>query len=88
MAPRRTQKGGLKRILKKCSSFGKYNAKGFPVDVPEGHFVVYVGEKRSRFIVPISWLNNPDFQTLLHEAEEEFGFSHEMGITIPCNELW
>lgn len=81
------QGGGLKRILKKCSSLGKHEGKGSPEDVPEGHFVVYVGQKRSRFILSISWLSHPKFQTLLHEAEEEYGFNHERGIMIPCNEL-
>ncbi|XP_057470254.1 protein SMALL AUXIN UP-REGULATED RNA 12-like [Actinidia eriantha] len=80
----------LKQILKKCSSFGKrhgYEDDGLPQDVPKGHFVVYVGENRSRHIVPISWLARSQFQSLLKRAEEEFGFNHEMGITIPCEEV-
>ncbi|GFY87992.1 SAUR-like auxin-responsive protein family [Actinidia rufa] len=79
----------LKQILKKCSSFGKkngYKDNGLPQDVPQGHFAVYVGENRSRYVVPISWLAHPEFQNLLQRAEEEFGFDHEMGITIPCEE--
>ena len=72
----------LKQILKRCSSLGK--KQGY--DVPKGHFVVYVGENRSRYIVPISILRCPRFQTLLHQAEEEFGFDHEGGLTIPCDE--
>ncbi|URD94385.1 auxin-induced protein, partial [Musa troglodytarum] len=60
--------------------------KGPPVDVPKGHFVVYVGKNRSRFIVPISYLDHPQFQNLLRQAEEEFGFHHHMGLTIPCDE--
>ncbi|CAH9091209.1 unnamed protein product [Cuscuta epithymum] len=59
-----------------------------PNDVPEGHFVVYVGETRRRYIVPISWLSHPEFQRLLRRAEEEFGFSHDMGLTIPCHEQY
>ncbi|PSS29921.1 Auxin-responsive protein [Actinidia chinensis var. chinensis] len=79
----------LKQFLKKCSSFGKkngYEDNGLPQDVPQGHFAVYVGENRSRYVVPISWLAHPEFQNLLQIAEEEFGFDHEMGITIPCEE--
>lgn len=57
-----------------------------PFDVPKGHFVVYVGENRSRYIVPISLLTHPKFQCLLRRAEEEFGFDHDMGLTIPCEE--
>ena len=58
------------------------------VDVPKGQIAVYVGEaQKKRFLVPISYLNQPLFQDLLHKAEEEFGFSHPMGgLTIPCNE--
>ncbi|KAK8585167.1 hypothetical protein V6N13_139102 [Hibiscus sabdariffa] len=80
----------IKQILKRCSSIGKKqncdDEQGLPLDVPKGHFVVYVGENRSRYIVPISFLNRPEFQSLLHQAEEEFGFDHERGLTIPCEE--
>ncbi|XP_073127451.1 auxin-induced protein 15A-like [Henckelia pumila] len=56
-------------------------------DVPKGHFAVYVGESHKRFVVPISYLNQPSFQELLHWAEEEFGYHHPMGhLTIPCTE--
>ncbi|XP_049405183.1 auxin-responsive protein SAUR50-like [Solanum stenotomum] len=51
------------------------------------HFAVYVGENRTRYIVPISFLTHPLFQCLLQCAEEEFGFDHDMGITIPCEEV-
>ncbi|KAF4375301.1 hypothetical protein CsatB_015465 [Cannabis sativa] len=86
----------LKQILKRCSSLGKKNINnngysdeegGLPLDVPKGHFAVYVGENRTRYIVPISFLTHPEFQTLLRRAEEEFGFDHEMGLTIPCEEV-
>lgn len=82
----------LKQILKRCSSLGKkqhssYDEDGLPLDVPKGHFAVYVGEHRSRYIVPISFLSHPEFQCLLRQAEEEFGFDHDMGLTIPCEEV-
>lgn len=80
----------LKQILKRCSSLGKkqaYDEHGLPLDVPKGHFVVYVGENRSRYIIPISFLSHPEFQCLLQRAEEEFGFDHDMGLTIPCEEV-
>ena len=80
----------LKQILKRCSSLGKkngYDEDGLPLDVPKGHFAVYVGENRSRYIVPISFLSHPEFQCLLQRAEEEFGFDHDMGLTIPCEEV-
>ncbi|XAR73787.1 hypothetical protein NMG60_11007874 [Bertholletia excelsa] len=79
----------LKQILKRCSSFGKkhgYDDIGLPDDVPKGHFAVYVGQNRTRHVVPISWLTHPEFLSLLRKAEEEFGFDHEMGLTIPCED--
>ncbi|KAK7409783.1 hypothetical protein VNO78_00096 [Psophocarpus tetragonolobus] len=80
----------LRQILKRCSSLGKrngYDNEGLPLDVPKGHFAVYVGENRTRYIVPISFLTHPEFQSLLRQAEEEFGFDHDMGLTIPCQEV-
>ncbi|KAJ8647956.1 hypothetical protein MRB53_000979 [Persea americana] len=57
------------------------------LDVPKGHFAVYVGESQTRFVIPVSYLKHPSFQDLLSRAEEEFGFDHQMGgLTIPCNE--
>ncbi|CAI9753394.1 unnamed protein product [Fraxinus pennsylvanica] len=85
-----SQSAVLKKILKRCSSLGKkvqgYDEEGLPVDVPKGHFVVYVGENRSRYIVPISFLARSEFQNLLQRAVEEFGYDHDMGLTIPCEE--
>ncbi|OIT34251.1 auxin-induced protein x10a, partial [Nicotiana attenuata] len=73
-------------VHRKCYSFGKNIENGLPHDVPKGHFVVYMGENRSRYIISISWLTHPRFQSLLQRAEEEFGFSHDSRITIPCDE--
>ena len=73
-----------------------YSKKGSPaylsspevIDVPKGCFSVYVDEsKRKRYIVPLSYLKHPSFQTLLNLSEEEFGYAHPMGgLTIPCKE--
>lgn len=85
-----TQTAALRQIIKTCSSFGKkndYNDDDHPLDVPKGHFAAYVGENRSRYIVPISWLPQPEFQSLLQIAQEEFGFDHHTGLTIPCEEV-
>ncbi|KAG6476488.1 auxin-responsive protein SAUR50-like [Zingiber officinale] len=77
------QVGSLKQILKRCSSLCRKQEEQV-VDVPKGHFAVHVGETRSRFIVPISFLAHPEFQRLLQETKEEFGFSHHIdGLTIP-----
>lgn len=57
-------------------------------DVPKGYVAVYVGkEQTKRFVIPVSFLNQPAFQDLLSQSEEEFGFDHPMGgLTIPCRE--
>ncbi|KAL2512909.1 SAUR-like auxin-responsive protein family [Abeliophyllum distichum] len=84
-----SQTAVLKQIVKRCSSLGKkqgYDEEGLPLDVPKGHFAVYVGQNRTRYIIPISFLTRPEFQNLLQRAEEEFGFDHDMGLTIPCEE--
>ncbi|KAJ7967225.1 Auxin-induced protein like [Quillaja saponaria] len=65
------------------------NHVGFKaVDVPKGYLAVYFGEnQKKRFMIPISYLNQPSFQDLLSQAEEEFGHDHPMGsLTIPCRE--
>ena len=73
----------LKQMLKRCSSLLK---KGKEEVSRKGHFAVYVGQSRSRHVIPITLLNHPIFQMMLHEAEKEFGFRQERGITIPCDQ--
>ncbi|KAM7475091.1 hypothetical protein LguiB_022334 [Lonicera macranthoides] len=69
-----------KPILRRSSSLS--------ANVPKGYFAVYVGEQeKKRFVIPLSFLNQPAFQDLLSQSEEEFGFHHPMGgLTIPCSE--
>lgn len=55
-----------------------------PVDVPRGYLAVYVVPELRRFIIPTSYLSDPLFKVLLQKAEEEFGFDHSGGLTIPC----
>ncbi|KAI9127194.1 hypothetical protein K1719_001753 [Acacia pycnantha] len=56
-------------------------------EVPRGYLAVYVGEEMKRFVIPITFLNQPSFQELLSQAEEEYGYDHPMGaLTIPCRE--
>ncbi|KAM7273170.1 hypothetical protein ACFE04_027834 [Oxalis oulophora] len=68
-----------------CRLWGK---EGTSTDVTKGYLAVYAGESQmKRFVVPISYLNHPEFQSLLSQSEEEFGFDHPMGgLTIPCTE--
>ncbi|XP_015892412.1 auxin-induced protein 15A-like [Ziziphus jujuba] len=76
-----------KKLLQRTFS-NKDKAASLAADVPKGHLVVYVGEtEKKRFVVPLSLLNQPSFQELLIQVEEEFGFEHPMGgLTIPCRE--
>nr|GMD33652.1 auxin-responsive protein SAUR61-like isoform X1 [Ipomoea batatas] len=55
-----------------------------PLDVPKGYLAVYVGPELRRFIIPTSYLSDPLFKVLLEKVEEEFGFDHSGGLTIPC----
>lgn len=76
-----------KHILRRSNSFTK-KAASECLGVPKGYFAVYVGEsEKKRFMIPVSFLNQPSFQELLTKAEEEFGFDHPTGgLTIPCSE--
>lgn len=79
----------IRKILLRSLSAERRSNYTRSTDVPKGHFAVYVGEteNKQRFVIPISYLNDPSFQDLLNQAEEEFGFSHPMGgLTIPCSE--
>ncbi|WVY96430.1 hypothetical protein V8G54_028581 [Vigna mungo] len=68
-------------------SFSSSKATRKGVEVPKGYLAVYVGVNMRRFVIPISYLNQPSFQHLLSQAEEEFGYDHPTGgLTIPCNE--
>ncbi|RYR69834.1 hypothetical protein HN51_010459 [Arachis hypogaea] len=69
------------------ASFSANQASSRSLEVPKGYLAVYVGEKQKRFVIPISYLNQPSFQDLLSQAQEEFGYDHPMGgLTIPCSE--
>ncbi|MED6181384.1 hypothetical protein PIB30_018888 [Stylosanthes scabra] len=74
-------------LQRRKASFSSNQATSKVVEVPKGYLAMYVGEKMKRFVVPISYLNQPLFQELLSQAEEEFGYDHPMGgLTIPCSE--
>ncbi|XP_059647547.1 uncharacterized protein LOC132293911 [Cornus florida] len=76
-----------KQILRQ-SPLTASSAASNAVNVPKWYVAVYVGEsQKTRFLVPVSYLNQPKFQELQHKAEEEYGFDHPMGgLTIPCPE--
>ncbi|KAF6144088.1 hypothetical protein GIB67_007549 [Kingdonia uniflora] len=73
-----------KKILKLQSPLNR-NQLSPAVDVLKGHMAISAGEnKKKRYVVPVSYLNNPSFQEMLSRAKEEFGFEHPMGgLTIP-----
>ncbi|CAN6463623.1 unnamed protein product [Victoria cruziana] len=85
----------LGRLTHPALSFGKRWARFRRVrsgsfrktDVPDGHFVVYVGDRRLRHVVPVAYLSHPIFRELLDMAAEEFGFDQRAGLCIPCDEL-
>uniref|UniRef100_A0A7N0TCI9 Small auxin up regulated protein n=1 Tax=Kalanchoe fedtschenkoi TaxID=63787 RepID=A0A7N0TCI9_KALFE len=73
-----------KKLLRRSLSGSRQSSVA---DVPKGCFAVYVGERQKRFVVPVAYLNQPVFQELLSQAEEEYGFDHPNGaLTIPCSE--
>ncbi|XWS40133.1 hypothetical protein CRYUN_Cryun18bG0113900 [Craigia yunnanensis] len=76
---------GIKQILRRSNLLPNQSAS---LDVPKGYIAVYVGEsKKKRFVIPISFLNQPSFQELLRMAAEEYGFDHPLGsLTIPCTQ--
>ena len=77
-----------KKFLQRSLSNSSNKADSMALDVPKGHFAIYVGEhEKKRFVVPVSLLSQPSFQELLVQVEEEYGFDHPMGgLTIPCSE--
>ncbi|ESW04884.1 hypothetical protein PHAVU_011G133500 [Phaseolus vulgaris] len=74
---------GIRKAL-----FATNQASSKAGDVPKGYLAVYVGEKMKRFVVPLSYLNQPSFQNLLNQAVEEFGYEDPIicGLSTPCSE--
>ena len=87
MAIRMPRIVNAKKIIQR-SSLAANRAVSSALDVPKGYLAVYIGEsERKRCVIPVAYLNQPSFQDLLSQAEEEFGFEHPMGgLTIPCRE--
>ncbi|KAL8116088.1 hypothetical protein AgCh_022543 [Apium graveolens] len=62
------------------------NNRIIPSDVPVGHVAVMVGSECRRFVVRATYLNHPVFNTLLAQAAEEYGFTNNGPLAIPCDE--
>ncbi|GAU38537.1 hypothetical protein TSUD_320090 [Trifolium subterraneum] len=76
----------LTNVIRRASLTANQTASK-SAEVRKGYVAVYVGEKQKRFVIPISYLNQPSFQDLLSQAVEEFGYDHPMGgLTISCTE--
>ncbi|CAL5020621.1 unnamed protein product [Urochloa decumbens] len=78
----RLHRGGKERLLQQEEAAAE-------ATTPKGQVAVYVGGaepggESMRYVVPVVYFNHPLFGELLREAEEEFGFEHPGGITIPC----
>ncbi|CAN6198777.1 unnamed protein product [Urochloa humidicola] len=54
-----------------------------PAIANKGHCVVYTADGK-RFEVPLVYLNTNVFGELLRMCEDEFGFTSEDRITVPC----
>ncbi|KAE8658014.1 Auxin-induced protein 10A5 [Hibiscus syriacus] len=74
----------LKDIMRYDSDEDSSHGPEPPADVPKGYLAVYVGQELRRFIIPTSYLSHPVFTILLEKAEEEFGYDHNGGLTLPC----
>jgi len=73
-------------ILRRAS-FSTIQAASKGGEVPKGYIAVYVGDEMRRYVIPVSYLNQPSFQEWLSKAEEEFGYDHPKGaLTIPCQD--
>ncbi|CAN0906361.1 Auxin-responsive protein SAUR50, partial [Linum grandiflorum] len=76
----------LRQMLRRWRNKARISANKIPSDVPSGYIAVCVGISCRRFVVRATYLNHPVFSNLLNQAEEEFGFSNQGPLTIPCDE--
>ncbi|KAJ9554955.1 hypothetical protein OSB04_009569 [Centaurea solstitialis] len=63
-----------------------WTSSSIPRDVPKGHLVVYVGENHRRFVINVKLLKHPLFSALLDQAREEYDFTADSRLYIPCDE--
>lgn len=56
-----------------------------PSDIPKGFFELYAGGECKRYVIPLKFLKHQVLQSLLNQAEEEFGYSSQGPIKLPCD---
>lgn len=76
----------LRRWRHKAAAASRMSSSCIPSDVPAGHVAVCVGTDGKRFVVRATYLNHPVFMKLLVEAEEEYGFTNQGPLSLPCDE--
>ncbi|XWS25883.1 hypothetical protein CRYUN_Cryun27aG0106000 [Craigia yunnanensis] len=76
----------LLQMLRRWRKKARKSASRIPSDVPAGHVAVCVGTSCRRFVVRATYLNHPVFKKLLIQAEEEYGFTNQGPLAIPCQE--
>ncbi|XP_051124327.1 auxin-induced protein 6B-like [Andrographis paniculata] len=76
----------IRQMLRRWRRKAAMASRGAPSDVPAGHVAVTVGSSCRRFVVRTTYLNHPLFKKLLVQAEEEYGFSNNGPLAIPCDE--
>ncbi|KAL4281008.1 hypothetical protein GQ457_03G038320 [Hibiscus cannabinus] len=76
----------LRQMLRRWRNKSRMSAGRIPSDVPAGHVAVCVGTSCRRFVVHTTYLNHPVFKKLLVQAEEEYGFTNQGPLAIPCDE--
>ncbi|XP_022752038.1 auxin-responsive protein SAUR50-like [Durio zibethinus] len=76
----------LRQMLRRWRNKALLSASRIPSDVPAGHVAVCVGTSCKRFVVRATYLNHPLFKKLLIQAEEEYGFTNQGPLAIPCDE--
>ncbi|KAG8654573.1 hypothetical protein MANES_05G149700v8 [Manihot esculenta] len=76
----------LRQLLRRWRNKARISANRIPSDVPAGHVAICVGSSCRRFVVRATYLNHPVFKKLLVQAEEEYGFTNQGPLAIPCDE--
>ncbi|GAY34911.1 hypothetical protein WN944_008820 [Citrus x changshan-huyou] len=76
----------LRQMLRRWRNKARMSAARIPSDVPAGYVAVCVGTSCRRFVVRATYLNHPVFKKLLVQAEEEYGFTNQGPLAIPCDE--